>query len=197
MSRVRQPAVAMEGLCNPLQQGFTAIELMVTIAILAVLASLAAPSFKPLIERWRVRQTVEGLQSTLYYARSEAIRRGGGIVVEKLPKDSNGCPLAAGNADWDCGWTVYVTAGHNGLLNGLELRRMDAPASTTVTRSGAGTNAHRIRLDRWGNLDGATALEFVVAPHPTGNSSPATKGLCVAPGGRIRIIGQEQLPCSP
>lgn len=196
MSRVRQAAASMDGLCKRPQQGFTAIELMVTIAILAVLASLAAPSFMPLIERWRVRQTVEGLQSTLYYARSEAIRRGGGVVVEKLPTGTNGCALAPGDADWDCGWTVYVAAGHKGLLNRLELRRMDAPASTTVTRSGTATDTDRIRLDRWGNLDGTTALGFVVAPHRAG-SSPATRGLCVAAGGRIRIIRQEQMPCTP
>ena len=36
-------------------KGFTAIELMVTVAVLAVLAAIAAPSFKPLFERWQVR----------------------------------------------------------------------------------------------------------------------------------------------
>ena len=56
-------------------KGFTAIELLVTIAILGVLAAIAAPSFKPLIERWKVRQVTEELQSTFYVARSEAIAR--------------------------------------------------------------------------------------------------------------------------
>ena len=36
-------------------RGFTAIELMVTIGIAAILAALAAPSFTGLMERWRVR----------------------------------------------------------------------------------------------------------------------------------------------
>jgi type IV fimbrial biogenesis protein FimT len=181
------------------ERGFTAIELMVVIAILAVLASLAAPSFMPIIERWRVRQTIEGLQSALYYARSEAIRRGGGIVLEKLPQNTNGCTLAQGTADWGCGWRVYVDANRNGRLdNGEEvLRRMEAAPGTTVTRSRSGANAHRIRLDRWGNMDGLTAIGFAIAPHPTGIPSPATKGLCVAAGGRIRIISQEQVPCTP
>ena len=62
-------------------RGFTAIELMVTIGIAAILAALAAPSFTGLMERWRVRQAAEGLQSTLYYARSEAIKRGGNVVM--------------------------------------------------------------------------------------------------------------------
>ena len=45
--------------------GFTAIELMVVVSIVAVLAALAAPSFTPLIESWRVREATEQLQSTL------------------------------------------------------------------------------------------------------------------------------------
>lgn len=168
-------------------QGFTAVELMVVIAILAVLASLAAPSFRPLIERWRVRQVVEGLQSTLHYARSEAVRRGGGISIQKLPQNTNGCKLAQNKADWDCGWAI--------VANNQEIRRIDTPADITVTRTTSGPNADRIQVDRWGGMDGVTALGFTIAPLPDGISSPATKGVCVAAGGRIKVVDQVQVPC--
>ena len=55
------------------EAGFTAIELLVTVSVVAILAALAAPSFKPLIDRWRVRNALESMQSTLFLARSEAI----------------------------------------------------------------------------------------------------------------------------
>ena len=41
------------------EHGFTAVELMVVVAIVAILAALAGPSFAPLIERWRVRDAAE------------------------------------------------------------------------------------------------------------------------------------------
>ena len=76
--------------------GFTAIELMVVVSIVAILAALAAPSFSPLIENWRVRESAEQLQSTLYYARSEAIKRGGQVLIQKIPNNTNGCTTATG-----------------------------------------------------------------------------------------------------
>ena len=174
-------------------RGFTVVELMVAVAILAVLATLAAPSFTPLIERWRVRQTLESLQSTLYYARSEAIRRGGGVAIQKLPQHTNGCTLAANGDDWGCGWVVFVDAnGNNRWDAGEEIQRFDTQARILVTRS---ISSAIIRLDRWGGMASLSAVGFTIAPHPKGITSPATRGLCVAAGGRIRVIGKDQVPC--
>ena len=86
-------------------RGFTIIELMVTVAVLGVLAAIAAPSFQPLIERWQVRQVSEELQSTLYFTRSEAIKRGGNIIIQRSTSASN-CSVS--DADlWKCGWVFY------------------------------------------------------------------------------------------
>ena len=191
MSRIRAP-VRSTGSRKP-PRGFTIIELMVAIAVLAVLAALAAPSFTPLIERWRVRQTVEGLRSTLYYARAEAVRRGGGVAIQKLAQNTNGCTLAATQADWGCGWVVFADANGNGQWDsGEELQRFDSHAPVLVTRS---TSAATIRLDRWGGMAGLSAIGFTIAPHPRGIASPAARGLCVASGGRINII--DPPPCVP
>ena len=70
---------------------------MVVVSIVAILAALAGPSFTPLIENWRVRESAEQLQSTLYYARSEAIKRGGQVVIQKIPNNTNGCTSATGS----------------------------------------------------------------------------------------------------
>lgn len=172
-------------------RGFTAIELMVTVAIMAVLAALAAPSFTPLIERWRVRQAVESLQSTLYVARSEAIKRGGGIVIQKID-ETNGCSISGTN-NWDCGWVICADADSNGKCATSEvLQRYDAPSKVQISRTSGGET---IKLNRWGLVDGAW-LGFSLVPWEKPTTNPAARGLCMSAGGRVRVIPPEDIPCT-
>ena len=149
------------------QRGFTAIELMVVVAIVAVLAALAAPSFTPMIERWRVRQTAEALQSSIYLARSEAIKRGGGITID-----------ATGG--WDQGWRVTHTQG----ATTTPLQEVPAPSNVALTQA-----ALQLFVDRWGMVSttsngAATTTNFLI--YPTGKSeSPNAIRLCISAGGRI------------
>ena len=191
MPGMERPPIALGRHRPPASRGFTAIELMVVVAILAVLAALAAPSFTPLIERWRVRQATEGLESTLYYARSEAIKRGGNVAIGKLD-NTNGCTTAGGSNDWGCGWIVCEDTDGSGSCNASEpvLQRFDAPARLEITRTSGGAN---FGLNRWGAITG-TWVGFTLIPQDKNLSDPAAKGLCVSSGGRVRVISDP--PCS-
>lgn len=57
------------------QNGFTLMELMIVIVIVAILAALALPSFKSVLEGRRLVGAAENLFSDLQYARSEAVKR--------------------------------------------------------------------------------------------------------------------------
>lgn len=162
------------------QHGFTAIELMVVVAIVAVLAALAGPSFTPLIERWRVRDAAESLTSTLYYARSEAIKRGGGIAID-----------ATGG--WDQGWKVTHT--ENAITT--DLRVNTAPPKIVATHS---NGKFVLYVDRWGMLSetsGGPPSQVDILLKPTGklDTDFSAIRLCVV-GGRI-AQKTKGVACSP
>jgi type IV fimbrial biogenesis protein FimT len=95
-----------------LGRGFTLIETLVVVAVLALITVMATPSFVA----WRMRDQVDAraraLLSTLSYARSEAVKRGVRVTVCRV--DAARHCLAAGQAcrtglaDWSCGWAVMV-----------------------------------------------------------------------------------------
>lgn len=179
---------------RPAMQGFTAIELMVVVSIIAVLAALAGPSFTQMIESWRVRDATESLRSTLLFARSEAIKRGGQIAIHKLPNNTNGCTSATGNRDWDCGWIVCHDTNNSGTCTSTEpvLQRIETPAKVQVTRTGGSVS---IKLNRWGLVDG-TWLGFNLVPYDKSTTHPGARGVCMSSGGRIRILLPEAIPCT-
>lgn len=193
---MQTPYTTNEPLRPAAMRGFTAIELVVVASIVATLAAMAAPSFSPMIESWRVRQTTQLLQSSLSYARSEAIKRGGRVTVQKIPNNTHGCTStsASGNRDWDCGWMVCHDRDSNGICNADEavLQRVDAPARVRVTRSGGGAS---IKFNRWGLVDGSWP-SFSLVPQGKNTSHPGARGVCMGSGGRIRITRHKAIPCN-
>jgi len=169
--------------------GLTLVEMMVVLGIVAVLAALAAPSFKPLIDRWRVRHVSEAMISSLYLARSEAIKRGGHVVLERNPLVAD-CSYANrdGAKFWSCGWVIYFDADGNHLLDdGQKIQSISALKNINVSAS---FNDEQIVFDQWGQPAslGMGGMSFAIYPEPDGNTSPAALKLCLTSGGRIKSV---------
>jgi type IV fimbrial biogenesis protein FimT len=62
-------------------RGFSAVELMIVLAIAVVLAMVAAPSFQPVVDRQLVRSAASNLNVDIQYARSEAVRKNAAVTV--------------------------------------------------------------------------------------------------------------------
>lgn len=164
-------------------KGFTAVELLVTIAILGVLAAVAAPSFKPLIERWKVRQVTEELQSTFYVARSEAIKRGGGITILRNGDTTECTTVGSDTSLWSCGWIVFVDKNNDGAQDSGEdtLQTVSLPSKVSVKLTGM-SEPTLIKVDRWGQLSAANAAIELKGSNET---QASTSSMCINGNGRI------------
>lgn len=99
-------------------KGFTLLELMVTVVIAGILASMAVPSFTQAIKNNRMSTQINELLATFNYARSEAIKRSDNVVVCKSNNISNNSPSCGGN--WQDGWLVFVDANDNDVFDSGE-----------------------------------------------------------------------------
>ena len=85
-----------------LVRGFTLLELMVTIAVAAILFSVAVPGFQQLSQRNRIVSYANDFISTVNYARSEAIRRAQPVSI---------CASSTGTSctgTWSQGWIIFA-----------------------------------------------------------------------------------------
>ena len=101
--------------------GFTLIETLMVVVILAVLAGIAAPSMRAFMDSQVVKTPASDLYTSLVLARSEAIKRNAAIDV---------VPVAT---DWAQGWAVRVQSA------GTVLRTQDSYPRISISASTAGT----------------------------------------------------------
>lgn len=83
------------------QRGFTLIELMVVVAVLAIGAAFAVPAFQQVIENNRLATEANRFYSTVTFARSEAVRLGEDVSLTAATGGfgSGWCVLTAGDCD--------------------------------------------------------------------------------------------------
>ena len=105
-------------------KGFTLIELLIALSVMAILIGVAIPAYSTMLISHRLTAQSNTFLSALYFARSEAIKRNGRVV---LCKSSSGesCAYSGG---WQQGWMVFDDTNNNASLDDGETLLRRGPA---------------------------------------------------------------------
>lgn len=130
--------------------GFTLLELVAALAVVAISLTLAVPSFREIMARSTTTAIANDLVGAFAQARAEAAKRGVRVAVL----------AASGDADWSSGWGVYADSGRDGGFATKVVARGAVPEGYAVRTGGA--SANRVVFDVQGELVGATSVDVNV-----------------------------------
>jgi type IV fimbrial biogenesis protein FimT len=166
------------------------MELMLALAIVALLTTLAAPNYQRFLLQRGVQAAVDALVGDLRYARSEALMRAARVSVCSS-RDGMAC---LSTPDWAAGWIVFTDADGDGVVDsGERVLRVQAASPYLASLSTSAVRAAVVyEATGWARAAGRT---FTFTPR----SSVAGTGVrivCVSNQGRAGARPPGSLKCS-
>jgi type IV fimbrial biogenesis protein FimT len=167
-------------------RGVTALELLVTVAVIGILLAVAVPSFADLIRRNRVATEINAFVGDLQFARAEAIRRGERVVI--CAANAAGTQCASAGTPWNTGWIIFNDTDEDGTLDtGETLVRKQAawPGTDAFTAS---NNVAIISYSRDGFAVGLPAASVTLTLRTNPVDAQATRCVTVNLAGRQQVL---------
>jgi type IV fimbrial biogenesis protein FimT len=168
--------------------GFTLIELMVTLAIAAILMFLAVPSFVSFQKNAQLTSAANSLLAAINAARGEAMKRGMSAMV--VPTNNG--------SDWKTGWVVFVDKDNSRTYtdtgDNTVLTQASLPSGVSIigNNTAAGSKPY-IMFDASGYSKtktggfGALSISFARTDVGTADQYRQTRRLIIASTGRVRM----------
>jgi type IV fimbrial biogenesis protein FimT len=120
-------------------RGFTLFELMVVVAVIAILSAIAAPSFTTFIATQRLRNASFDLVSDLLLARSAALNQQADVVIT---------PSTISGGEWSNGWTITSPSGtltsRTGIASTVRFVPVDSSSASVAALTFGSANGGRL-----------------------------------------------------
>ncbi len=174
--------------------GVTLIELMVTVAILAIILAIGVPNLREMQVRSQVGSITSDFANDISRARTEAITRNSCVTICTSINTANaltgGTPTcaAAGNRNWQNGWIVFANPTCSTTLNdptasGSTLISVRQTGDSEFTLE-ASNSLRRFTFESRG-LTNSGQSNFTLAFTPENVSSPHYRSICISSSGRV------------
>lgn len=118
------------------RNGFTVIELLVTLMLLAVVTALALPSFVDMVEKRRLSSDAEGLLSFVQHAQSESIKRNEAMTISYA---------RSSDQDWCIGAVLSSAACDCSITDPAAVSYCGYDSKPSLVRSGGGGYSSRVK----------------------------------------------------
>ena len=166
-------------------RGYTLIELLVTIALLAILLALAAPNFISYRRNSELVSTANNFIAALNAARTEGMKSNMYSMVVPIGDDNN----------WAAGWKVFIDVNDNGEFDSGDTIVLSQPAVPSyITISGNGSTAETnsyVRYDGSGfsrPISGALSNSTLsITRNDAGSDFSQIRRIKIAVTGRARV----------
>ncbi|MCL1056986.1 GspH/FimT family pseudopilin [Shewanella gelidimarina] len=164
--------------------GFSLVELMVTLTVATILMSITLPNLSSLYEAQRANSSIRVIQQTLQYGRNAAISYG--VRVTVCPVKDNQC-----DSDWRNGLTVFTDTGDKNQLDGNDAVLLQTASFNSKDIVSYNRSAVRFQPDGLASGTNGT-LRYC----PGSASSPYSKAVIVNQAGRVRFSKMKNINCS-
>ncbi len=169
--------------------GFTLVELMTVLAVVAVLSVAGAPAMDGLLKDLRLKSQTQAMVQTMHWARGEAVKRRLPVLLCRSGNPEASTPSCGGAArNWSTGWLVFASGDGNDTYDPADdtLLRVATAAPIAVTVRSNTTADEVLGFDPDGTTYGGIATARFAVCDERGDTEG--RQVNVPPYGRPRTV---------
>ena len=160
-------------------KGLTLAELVITMAVAAILFAVAIPSFTTMIQNNRITTQTNDIIAAISFARSEAVKRNSGVTFCRVASDT---ATSCANGDATDNWTNWI------VLSGTDVIRrgtINTHSNSLIIRSTLTNNSMFLSADGLSYTGGSLASGQQITACSTNTSTNNQKTITIGAGNRL------------